>query len=245
MRILIVLATGLGGCAGGQLRESGEDGYVDADADSDADSDSDTDSGTGSSTDTGADSDVDIDGDVDADSDSDSDTDTDTGTGTGTADEPPPDVDVSAECGGYLPSTYVADEWEEPELHIIGVYEASGNHAVCTEATVHVERETEMILVLSSYECVSWIVTAEPGANITDVIVNGYEVSSVEVPDGVDVEYHVGVGSYLSACAYAWPGDACGCDTPGLVDDVERITDLTLTSFTGCYQGWDFTLGEG
>src|SRR5690349_12490728 len=60
------------------------------------------------------------------------------------------------------------------ELHIVGVYETHGDHNFDFHppgaATVHVDRKSSSILVLSSYEPVHWTVTASDGAVLERVI---------------------------------------------------------------------------
>jgi len=227
------------GCAMGQ-------GYggADGDSDVDSDSDSDTDSSTVTSSDTGMD--LDADTDSDSDSDTDVDTDSDTGsvsdTGTDPCDEVgvPRDVEHDHVCTvGQGPFTrYQSDAPERPELHILGVYQSAGG-----EIAVELDRRGPAVLVLSSYEPVNWVVTTSADACLERVILNGYNDQTVEVPDGVEVDEFTGYG-YLSACAYAWPNDDGGCDTPGLVDGAEAETDLVLTSFGACYESSGFTLRD-
>ena len=90
----------------------------------------------------------------------------------------------------------------------------------------------------SSYEGVTWTITAAPGTTITDVILSGYDLQTAVVPMGTTVDNHSGPGMALSSSAYQW-NDA---STAQLVAAVEGLTGAAITSFHGCYQGSDFTI---
>ena len=134
------------------------------------------------------------------------------------------------------------------ELHLVGIYESHGNHGGGVHppgaATVHVERQSSSILVLSSYEPVHWTVTAAEGVTLEKVILNGYHGQSADVPAGVPVEIHDGPDGSLGAYAYAWPHAEGGSDTQALVAAIENLTGRALTSFNGCYQATHFTLHD-
>ncbi len=136
-----------------------------------------------------------------------------------------------------------------PEVHVIGVYEARGDHGggvhPTGSATVHVERTGPQVLVLSSYEPVNWKVSAVPGADIQYILALGYHAQSVEAPPGVEVrvlDYET--RGVFSGCAYEYPDDDphSGCETPDLLAEVKRLTGQDVSSFHGCYQGTSFTL---
>lgn len=134
------------------------------------------------------------------------------------------------------------------ELHLIGIYESHGNHSGGVHppgaASVHVERQSSSILVLSSYEPVHWTVTAAEGVTLEKVILNGYHDQTADVPAGVVVETHDGPDGSLGAYAHAWPHAEGGSDTQALVAAVENLTGRALTSFHGCYQATHFTLHD-
>ncbi|MDC3956683.1 hypothetical protein [Polyangium jinanense] len=134
------------------------------------------------------------------------------------------------------------------ELHLIGIYESHGNHGGGVHppgaASVHVERQSSSILVLSSYEPVHWTVTAAEGVTLEKVILNGYHDQTADVPAGVAVEIHDGPDGSLGAYGYAWPHAEGGSDTQTLVAAVENLTGRALTSFHGCYQATHFTLHD-
>ncbi|HVK66582.1 MAG TPA: hypothetical protein VM694_18995 [Polyangium sp.] len=134
------------------------------------------------------------------------------------------------------------------ELHLIGIYESHGNHGggvhPAGAASVHVERQSSSILVLSSYEPVHWTVTAAEGVTLEKVILNGYHDQTADVPAGVPVEIHDGPDGSLGAYGYAWPHAEGGSDTQALVAAAQNVTGRVLTSFHGCYQATQFTLHD-
>ncbi|OJT21604.1 hypothetical protein BO221_27770 [Archangium sp. Cb G35] len=136
-----------------------------------------------------------------------------------------------------------------PEVHVIGVYEARGDHSGGSHPTgnavVHVERTGPQVLVLSSYEPVNWKVTAVPNANIQYILALGYHAQSVEAPQGVQVKVlDYETQGVFAGCAYEYPDDDphSGCETPQLLEEVKRLTGQEVSSFHGCYQGTSFTL---
>lgn len=134
------------------------------------------------------------------------------------------------------------------ELHILGVYETHGDHSGADNhppgaATVHVARQGSQVLALSSYEPVHWTVTADPGAVIEKVIINGYHAQTADVPAGVPVEIHAESGT-LGVYGYAWPSSEGGSDTQGLVSALEQLAGRQMTSFHGCYQATSFVLHD-
>ena len=142
--------------------------------------------------------------------------------------------------------TYADPEPGDPELNIIGVYEADGGHggpAGTIEVTI--DRETTMTLVLASYENVDWTVTAAAGTTIDEILVSGYHEQSVSAPSGVPVSirsYDQTSSNYGYWCGYSYPYAGGGCDTDQLIAGVESESGLDLSSFTGCYHGTAFTL---
>ena len=133
-----------------------------------------------------------------------------------------------------------ADAPEDPELHVIGVYEpAEGT------VTVTLDRPTESVLALSAYEPVDWVVEITEGTTLSEIIVSGYEEQTVTGPDEVPITLrtYAQTGSYFgSSCGYSLPYTGGGCDTDALIATLEGHTGLELSSFSGCYTGAGFTL---
>ncbi|WP_205525692.1 hypothetical protein, partial [Pyxidicoccus trucidator] len=132
-----------------------------------------------------------------------------------------------------------------PEVHVFGVYEASGDHTSTGKATVHVERTGSQVLVLSSYESVHWKVSAVPGADLQYILVLGYDAQSVDAPPGVEVKVLDNeTRGFIPECGYEYPDDDpySGCETPDLLAQVKQLTGQDVSSFHGCYQATSFTL---
>jgi hypothetical protein len=131
------------------------------------------------------------------------------------------------------------------QLHVVGVYTsaegASSFEPVVAPVDVTVKRDGTSVLVLSSFDQVIWNVAMEDGATLERVIVLGYEDSVVNAPEGVEVvkykfpEYGIGYQS-----GWDWPSYG----TTQLVDSVEILTGLELTSFRGCYGAESFEIDE-
>ncbi len=152
-----------------------------------------------------------------------------------------PDIASRSACGAGGPDDQVAlgECADETELYIVGQYESQAGR---TRVTL-IRFGVPIVLVLSSYEETVWQLAVDERVTLEQVIVNGYEPSVVEgLPDGVPLVDRTGVGNYIEACAYAWPGDDQGCDTQGLVRGAEALTGLSLTLFRGCYTGNDFQI---
>lgn len=137
------------------------------------------------------------------------------------------------------PLTSFVDPMPQPEeLHIVGVYQATNN-----AITVTVDRvDIPLTLVLSSYEPVTFTLVLAPGVLLEHVILNGYNPHSVQGQGAAMVTDLSGNFDYFAACAYVWPDDDQGCDTPGIVAGAEALTGLGLTTFVGCYEGISFTI---
>jgi hypothetical protein len=154
------------------------------------------------------------------------------------------DPDSVGVClSGYpLSTAYFAAT--EPELHLIGVYEP--DRAVGT-IDVAVDRPgSEVVLVLSSYEPVDWVLSVTPTTNLKEVVLNGYNTHTVAgMPKGTVLTRRDGIGLYWDACGYELPSSGGGCDTEDIVAGAEAYTGLPLNSFTGCYVASSFSLIPG
>ncbi|TXI18782.1 MAG: hypothetical protein E6Q67_11375 [Roseateles sp.] len=123
------------------------------------------------------------------------------------------------------------------QVHTIGVYE--GERAVSAGQSARAVRVVlrpsprPMVLVLSSYETVSWQVT-NLGAQVEAVLVSGYNPSTVNGLPGVSVQQ---IGRL-----YAY--EATSPDYRRLRDLVERYTGTAEHgSFQGRYSGASFSVG--
>jgi hypothetical protein len=146
------------------------------------------------------------------------------------------------------PSYYTNPAASGPELHIISVYETRSDHGGGYHpqgtANVHVSYggSSPITLVLSSYEPTLWNFEVDSGVVIDQVILNGYHDQQAQGIDSNLIVNKFGVGNYFAACAYTWPSDNQGCNTPGLVAGSEAFTGLQLTSFSATYRATSFTV---
>jgi hypothetical protein len=140
---------------------------------------------------------------------------------------------------GQGPLTSFVEPTPQPEeLHIIGVYQATGS-----AITVKIDRVgVPLTLVLSSYESVKFTLQLAPGVQLEHVILNGYNPHTVDGEGNAMVTDISNNVEYIVACAYFWPDKDGGCDTPGLVAGAEALTGLQLAAFVGCYEGSSFTI---
>ena len=137
------------------------------------------------------------------------------------------------------PTYHVGACSETTELHIVAQFNSAG-----ATTQVRVDRPgVPLSLVFSSYQQTQWRVVAAPGVMIRQIILNGSIAGELlDAPADVEVINRTG-DMALTACAYRWPDDELGCNTPGLVMAVEQLTGLALTSFQGCYEGGMFQIG--
>jgi hypothetical protein len=143
-------------------------------------------------------------------------------------------------------SAYKNQNKNQSALHLIGIYEARGDHRIdyrpTGEVTVQVAKQKQpIVLALSAYEPVKWNIKAEPGAEISQIILNGYHDQQVVGVENVSVqEYsYEETGKYLGNFMYKW--NASESQSPSsLVTKLEQLTGSQLTSFQGCYRGNQF-----
>ena len=163
-----------------------------------------------------------------------------------------PPISSGANCGlGGSDdfSAYIGSSSGNKELHLIGVYEANADHKnrdLSKRAIeIKVERRNKpIILALSAYEPVQWNITAEPGAVIEKIIVNGYNNQTVSGVSGIPIEEHSyeETGDNLGDFIYKWDATAGSSNTSSLVTQLEQRNRTSLTSFQGCYRGKNFSI---
>jgi hypothetical protein len=148
----------------------------------------------------------------------------------------------------YAVTTYQNPTPTTVQTHVIGVYETDSSHSGGYHPTgvgrVEIKGDvTQPInLVLSAYEPTNWVLYGEGLGAIASVLINGYHDGSVSGIDASKVIDRSGPGQYLSACAYRWPDDNQGCNTPALISGVEAHYGTPVTSFTGIYHGKGFVV---
>jgi hypothetical protein len=146
--------------------------------------------------------------------------------------------EYSAVCSGGVLTTHGGDALDDPELVIVGVYEATS-----TDIDVSLDRPGPgVILVLSAYEPVHWVIDVAAGTDLQEVVLNGYNEHTVEGEGTAVVTDRSGIGIHLEACGYAYPDDGMGCDTDNLIAGAESLTGADLTGFGGCYSASSFTV---
>ncbi|MEG4943530.1 hypothetical protein [Microcoleus sp. F4-D5] len=146
-------------------------------------------------------------------------------------------------------SAYIGSSSGNKELHLIGVYEANADHKNrdLSQSAIEIKlerRNKPIILALSAYEPVQWNITAEPGAVIEKIIVNGYHNQTVSGVWGIPIEEHSyeETGNYIGDFIYKWGATAESTNTSSLVTKLEEINRTSLTSFQGCYRGKNFAI---
>lgn len=159
---------------------------------------------------------------------------------TGDEVDPPPIPNGTCNEGQGPLTTFVEPMPQVSELHIVAMYQATGDAVTVTVTRALVP----LTLVLSSYEPVAFTLVLAPGVQLEHVILNGYNKHTVQGQGAAmvtDISANFGDPSWV-ACGYFWPMNDGGCDTPENVASAELLTGLTLTTFAGCYEGVSFTL---
>lgn len=130
----------------------------------------------------------------------------------------------------------------DAQVEGIGVYEGRGaKHGggamrQSGVVEVRVRRSSRSIaLVLSSYEPVRWMITTEPGAKLSAVLVSGYHESTVAGAGAARV-YQIGQGHAYSQQSNGYAE---------LQRAVERWAGKQISIFQGRYEGASFSVGGG
>jgi hypothetical protein len=123
--------------------------------------------------------------------------------------------------------------WDAPtpgmtKLRVLGLYAGGGGDV----EVLHDVAEA-VVLVLSSSDPVTWVVSQTYAGTIQEIVLNGPLGSAVIGPKDVPVEKHD-----FATSAYDWD-DA---DTRTLIEKSETTTGLPLTSFHGSYSAPAFTI---
>ena len=188
---------------------------------------------------------------------------------------------IESDCdtdAGYSLDTFEADK--HGGLQVIGIYEprnddppwwsdpsCSPDPMACWPPEhkphpgfVHVAKGGPTALFLTSYEPTNWTITADPGAQLAQVILSGYYDNTAVVPDGVKVTT---LKDELGYAGFEWLTDedlalqctdvesAVYCEHAAdywkqqreqeaaqmrhLVAEAEQISGMKLHAFAGCY----------
>ena len=163
----------------------------------------------------------------------------------------PPSLQIPGNCASegsssnyVMPEELSSDAPEE--LHIVGVYEATGDSGFrpgrqgVVTMVVH-PRPKPVALFLSGVESIRWRIRLDTDATLSRVFVQGSEPPVVEgVPEGVPVT--VLAQEQVCAYAYGWEVEHAGGGYEILVAHARRLTGLTEASFQGCYDGREFAV---
>lgn len=153
----------------------------------------------------------------------------------GQARRPPAASPVHTATGGPL-----FELARNASIESIGVYEAgnaprvAGAGGRAGSVQVRVRRSSKpIILVLSAYEPVNWMLTVEPGANLVAVLTAGYHSGQV-----------FGAGrARLQEVGRLYAYKRGGAEYNALNSEVQRMTGKPIDSFQGRYDGDTFVTG--
>jgi hypothetical protein len=147
---------------------------------------------------------------------------------------PPPAPAPRSTPGGILRIPSNAD------VRAVGVYEAAdGSHGVGQASKsgtvrVFVSRSSRpIVLVLSSYEPVNWVLQLQDGAKVSNILLSSYNSSQAFGASGARID------SIGTQCAYKRGSS----EFQALDAQVERFTGKRIGSFQGAYSGTSFSLG--
>ena len=149
-------------------------------------------------------------------------------------------------CKSIFTKYEIPPEEGGAELHIVGVYQTTSGRGARQHPVgngfVHLDRKGPQVLVLTSYEPVHWKVTVSPGTQLQKVILSGYYDQTADVPQGTKVETYTYTkrNQWSEMFAYQWPS----VRATKLVEVVEKLTRLSLSSFRGCYESTHFYIGK-
>lgn len=132
------------------------------------------------------------------------------------------------------------------EYHAFGVYDASSYDGpggyYAGAATVRIERPGKHVIALSAYEATNWTIETSAGAEITAILLLGYNDQNVAAPGDPTIT-DLSTDDDYPSCGYSLPYNGEGCDTNELLAFEASWAGRPLTSFHGCYQATAFTLG--
>ncbi|MGH8054672.1 MAG: hypothetical protein ACREP4_12220 [Stenotrophomonas sp.] len=134
----------------------------------------------------------------------------------------------------------LADLARTAMIEAIGVYEAgnavqvAGTQGRTGSVQVSVRRGSKpIVLVLSAYEPVNWMLTVEPGANLAAVLVGGYHQGQVFGAGRAPVRQLGRTYAYKRG----------GSEYSALNTEVQRMTGKPIDAFQGRYDGGTFVTG--
>lgn len=120
-------------------------------------------------------------------------------------------------------------------LRIVGVYEPAEGGTV----RVVLDRDEPTVLVLSSYDPVSWEVVESVEGSLQSVLFDPARASTVTLSKGASSEIVEAPKGWPSAYSWANP------EAHALAQRAEDLFELPVRSFHGCYQASELVLGPG
>jgi hypothetical protein len=128
--------------------------------------------------------------------------------------------------------------WDAPtagttELRILSGYESG---AGSREVEVFHDTPEAVVLALTSYEAVNWIVVETYTGTIQKILLSGPMASTIDAPKDTTVEEFLGPDSF---------GYSYDFDDPlaqDVIEAAETASGLEMTSFHGYYNPWTFTI---
>ncbi len=126
----------------------------------------------------------------------------------------------------------------DAEFHYVGIYEARGSNHTMDYQPVNIEVDRpgrKVVLVLSTYETVTWNILPKNGTQIAGVIYSGYKGAIVT---GAPSDYLF--GGYTGAVPYDYPSAAASSQIAMISSFLGRPTPAT--SFQANYTGSGFVI---
>jgi RNA polymerase sigma factor (sigma-70 family) len=125
-------------------------------------------------------------------------------------------------------------------LHVVSIYQPGAGNG--SPVDVEVRPTTKpIVLALASYESALWIVKMAPGARVKAVIIGGYFEQEFEgIPATIPVVYRAYFPSHKQGYFYGHEWTASDCQ--GMVDKLNQLTGLLVSTFQGEYKGSSFVV---
>ena len=143
------------------------------------------------------------------------------------------EVETPIEVLEATPSWWDAPTEGTTELRILSAYEAG---AAYHEIEVTHDTPEAVVLALTSYEGINWIVRETYEGTIQAIYLSGPGVSAVDARKDIPIESYVGPSSW----GYAYDFD--DPEAQNVIEQAEAATGLEMTSFHGYYNPWAFTI---
>jgi TPR repeat protein len=119
------------------------------------------------------------------------------------------------------------------------MYMATSGERSEQEVSVAVQiTKTPIVLALTAYDPVKWVVAASKGAKIKRLVVGGYHKQTVEGLEGIPIEYYV---YDLKSSEFFYAGRK---NDSKVIQKLETLTGLTPSSFQYVYRGYAFSINE-